>query len=312
MPPPVLLGLFLIVLLSSTPASRAQLAFLSKYIWRSKLQRPFMQIFWEVRREISSLLSLFASLENRWALLPQPANPSSSCRPNCWESLSSGEQGSKWIAKYERSLSHRQTTIKMYLWTKYWSCLLFVSTCSKPFNIKMEPFFFAFLSLRAALEYFILLIDQILSWAAVPPLIYYPTSNPPQACCWCLWKTPKMPIVYLLHSDDNMKGKIKTKSNRNAHCSGADGTTARNVSRKIPTWSRSWRCKFGLKILLHFDTELVSTTGGYEGDPWCPEERHAGGGGDFQYWEGGGGAKKHKRPSQGALTLLPLQIQAVM
>merc|ERR1712004_203596 len=44
---PVLLGLLIIVLLSSTPASRAQRAFLSKYIWRSKLQRPFLQMFRE-------------------------------------------------------------------------------------------------------------------------------------------------------------------------------------------------------------------------------------------------------------------------
>merc|ERR1711994_953874 len=42
---PVLLGLLIIVLLSSAPASRAQRAFLSKYIWRSKLQRPFLQMF---------------------------------------------------------------------------------------------------------------------------------------------------------------------------------------------------------------------------------------------------------------------------
>merc|ERR1712038_268501 len=45
--PLVLLGLLIIVLLSSTPASRAQRAFLSKYIWRSKLQRPFLQMFRE-------------------------------------------------------------------------------------------------------------------------------------------------------------------------------------------------------------------------------------------------------------------------
>merc|ERR1712062_81345 len=45
--PPVLLGLLIIVLLSSAPASRAQRAFLSKYIWRSKLQRPFLQMFRE-------------------------------------------------------------------------------------------------------------------------------------------------------------------------------------------------------------------------------------------------------------------------
>merc|ERR1711902_220584 len=45
--PPVLLGLLLIVLLSSAPASRAQRTFLSKYIWRSKLQRPLMQMFRE-------------------------------------------------------------------------------------------------------------------------------------------------------------------------------------------------------------------------------------------------------------------------
>merc|ERR1711963_313634 len=45
---PVLLGLLIIVLLSSAPASRAQRAFLSKYIWRSKLQRPFLQMFREV------------------------------------------------------------------------------------------------------------------------------------------------------------------------------------------------------------------------------------------------------------------------
>merc|ERR1712012_8176 len=44
---PALLGLLIIVLLSSTPASRAQRAFLSKYIWRSKLQRPFLQMFRE-------------------------------------------------------------------------------------------------------------------------------------------------------------------------------------------------------------------------------------------------------------------------
>merc|ERR1712112_625558 len=47
---PVLLGLLIIVLLSSAPASRAQRAFLSKYIWRSKLQRPYMQIFREVHQ----------------------------------------------------------------------------------------------------------------------------------------------------------------------------------------------------------------------------------------------------------------------
>merc|ERR1712038_500459 len=45
--PLVLLGLMIIVLLSSVPASRAQRAFLSKYIWRSKLQRPFLQMFRE-------------------------------------------------------------------------------------------------------------------------------------------------------------------------------------------------------------------------------------------------------------------------
>merc|ERR1712203_1173806 len=45
--PLVLLGLLIIVLLSSAPASRAQRAFLSKYIWRSKLQRPFLQMFRE-------------------------------------------------------------------------------------------------------------------------------------------------------------------------------------------------------------------------------------------------------------------------
>merc|ERR1712047_82366 len=44
---PVLLGLLIIVLLSSAPASRAQRASLSKYIWRSKLQRPFLQMFRE-------------------------------------------------------------------------------------------------------------------------------------------------------------------------------------------------------------------------------------------------------------------------
>merc|ERR1712113_497913 len=44
---PVLLGLLIIVLLSSAPASRAQRAFLSKYIWRAKLQRPFLQMFRE-------------------------------------------------------------------------------------------------------------------------------------------------------------------------------------------------------------------------------------------------------------------------
>merc|ERR1711963_194933 len=44
---PVLLGLLIIVLLSSAPASRAQRTFLSKYIWRSKLQRPLMQMFRE-------------------------------------------------------------------------------------------------------------------------------------------------------------------------------------------------------------------------------------------------------------------------
>merc|ERR1711910_107455 len=44
---PVLLGPLIIVLLSSAPASRAQRAFLSKYIWRSKLQRPFLQMFRE-------------------------------------------------------------------------------------------------------------------------------------------------------------------------------------------------------------------------------------------------------------------------
>merc|ERR1711953_1614710 len=45
--PLVLLGLLIIVLLSSAPASRAQRALLSKYIWRSKLQRPFLQMFRE-------------------------------------------------------------------------------------------------------------------------------------------------------------------------------------------------------------------------------------------------------------------------
>merc|ERR1712147_117443 len=45
--PPVLLSLLLIVLLSSAPACRGQRTFLSKYIWRSKLQRPLMQTFGE-------------------------------------------------------------------------------------------------------------------------------------------------------------------------------------------------------------------------------------------------------------------------
>merc|ERR1719362_886907 len=46
---PLLLPCFLVLalLLAATPGSRAQRAFLSKYIWRSKLQRPYMQIFRE-------------------------------------------------------------------------------------------------------------------------------------------------------------------------------------------------------------------------------------------------------------------------
>merc|ERR1712110_1402463 len=46
---PLLLPSFLLlaILLAATPGSRAQRAFLSKYIWRSKLQRPYMQIFRE-------------------------------------------------------------------------------------------------------------------------------------------------------------------------------------------------------------------------------------------------------------------------
>merc|ERR1712107_295349 len=42
---PVLLGL--LIMYCSPPASRAQRAFLSKYIWRSKPQRPFLQMFRE-------------------------------------------------------------------------------------------------------------------------------------------------------------------------------------------------------------------------------------------------------------------------
>ena len=40
-----------------------------------------------------------------------------------------------------------------------------------------------------------------------------------------------------------------------------------NVESILPM--RAKRCEFGLKILIHFDTELVSpsTTGGYEDDP---------------------------------------------
>merc|ERR1719175_274332 len=44
---PIVLALTLAILLSTAPGSRAQRAFLSKYIWRSKLQRPYMQIFRE-------------------------------------------------------------------------------------------------------------------------------------------------------------------------------------------------------------------------------------------------------------------------
>merc|ERR1719490_262308 len=44
---PIVLALALTILLSSSAGSRAQRAFLSKYIWRSKLQRPYMQIFRE-------------------------------------------------------------------------------------------------------------------------------------------------------------------------------------------------------------------------------------------------------------------------
>merc|ERR1711971_937365 len=43
----IILALTLACILATTPGSRAQRAFLSKYIWRSKLQRPYMQIFRE-------------------------------------------------------------------------------------------------------------------------------------------------------------------------------------------------------------------------------------------------------------------------
>merc|ERR1712181_128284 len=43
----IILALTLACVLATTPGSRAQRAFLSKYIWRSKLQRPYMQIFRE-------------------------------------------------------------------------------------------------------------------------------------------------------------------------------------------------------------------------------------------------------------------------
>merc|ERR1712212_5323 len=43
----IILILTLACILATTPGSRAQRAFLSKYIWRSKLQRPYMQIFRE-------------------------------------------------------------------------------------------------------------------------------------------------------------------------------------------------------------------------------------------------------------------------
>merc|ERR1719278_567698 len=46
---PIVLALTLTVLLSTSAGSRAQRAFLSKYIWRSKLQRPYMQIFREAQ-----------------------------------------------------------------------------------------------------------------------------------------------------------------------------------------------------------------------------------------------------------------------
>merc|ERR1712130_126758 len=42
--------LALATLFATTPGSRAQRAFLSKYIWRSKLQRPYMQMFREVHQ----------------------------------------------------------------------------------------------------------------------------------------------------------------------------------------------------------------------------------------------------------------------
>merc|ERR1719184_370601 len=55
----ILLPLTITILLSTTPGSRAQRAFLSKYIWRSKLQRPYMQIFRETHAPIDSTPTRF-------------------------------------------------------------------------------------------------------------------------------------------------------------------------------------------------------------------------------------------------------------
>merc|ERR1711971_413460 len=48
----IILALTLACILATTPGSRAQRAFLSKYIWRSKLQRPYMQIFREAHAPV--------------------------------------------------------------------------------------------------------------------------------------------------------------------------------------------------------------------------------------------------------------------
>merc|ERR1719458_1468992 len=55
--PSLLLLASLLVFLS--PGSRAQRAFLSKYIWRSKLQRPYMQIFREAHAPVEEAPTRF-------------------------------------------------------------------------------------------------------------------------------------------------------------------------------------------------------------------------------------------------------------
>merc|ERR1711997_307357 len=55
----IILILTLACILATTPGSRAQRAFLSKYIWRSKLQRPYMQIFREAHAPVEEAPTRF-------------------------------------------------------------------------------------------------------------------------------------------------------------------------------------------------------------------------------------------------------------
>merc|ERR1712242_684630 len=55
----IILTLTLACLLATTPGSRAQRAFLSKYIWRSKLQRPYIQIFREAHAPVEEAPTRF-------------------------------------------------------------------------------------------------------------------------------------------------------------------------------------------------------------------------------------------------------------